>query len=125
MKRTAKIVGGGVAPLVAGMIAGNDVQAGVTATGTTQATAAAVYGDSVSVTTVAASAGVLSFAGPDPSPGDSQFISNQGANSLSVYPPVGAKFNSAATNAAFAVAAGKSVLLVCFSATQFATLLSA
>lgn len=125
MNRTAKIVGAGVAPLAAGQIAGADVQAGVTAAGSTQATATSVYGDNVSVTTVAASTGVLAFAGPTPAPGDTQFITNQGANALSVYPPVGAQINALGTNAAFSVAAGKSVLLVCFSATQFYALLSA
>lgn len=43
---------------------------------------------------------------------------------LTVYPPVGGTINALAQNAGFAVAAGKSVLLVAESGTQFSTLLN-
>jgi hypothetical protein len=64
------------------------------------------------VTTAAASTGVILPAcgatGNQYFPGDTIFIANHGANSLSVYPPVGGKIANGTTNAALALAATKS-----------------
>ena len=54
--RAIKVMLAGLPAQVANQIAG-DVQAGVTAAGTTQATAQAVYGDNVQITTCASGAG--------------------------------------------------------------------
>lgn len=121
--RATKIVGAGMAPSAASQIAG-DVQGGVTAAGTTQATAQAVYGDNVVVTTCAAGAGII-LSGPGFGPGDDVFVANQGANACLVYPPVGYQINALGVNAGFSVAAGKAALLRSMGALQFSTLLSA
>jgi hypothetical protein len=121
--RTTKVVGAGVPPLAASQLSG-DVQTGVTATGTTQATAVPAYGDLVVVTTAAASTGVI-MAGPAFGPGDTQTIINQGANAVLVYPPVGGTINALSANAGFSVGAGKSVELHAATGTQFYTVLSA
>ena len=123
--RTVKIVGAGIAPSAAAQIAGADVQVGLTAAGTTQLTALAVTGDNVEVTTAALNSGAMAFQGPVPGPGDCQYIFNGGANPLSVYPPVGGQINVLGVNAAFSVPAGKGLLLRCFNATTFHTLLGA
>lgn len=116
--RTAKMVHAGIPPMTAAQIAG-DVQGGVTAAGTTQGTAQAVYGDNVVVTTCAASAGVI-LSGPDGfGGGDDVFLTNQGANTLTVYPPVGGQINALGANAGFSVAAGKSTFFRCTGSNQF------
>lgn len=114
--RTSKMMGVGMAPLAASQIAG-DVQTGVVAAGTTQATATPIYGDNVVVTTCAASAGVLlSSPAPGFGPGDDVFFSNQGANACLVYPPVGGQINNLAQNAGFSVATTKNTFLRCVGA---------
>ena len=121
--RTIKMVNAGLAPLAASQISG-DFQGGLTAAGTTQATALGVYTDNVIVTTCAAGAGVI-LQGPSFGQGDSVFCQNLGANALLVYPPVGGQINALALNAGFSVPAGKSVLLVSTGNGNFGTLLSA
>lgn len=76
------------------------------AAGTTQATATSLSANFANVTTVAANSGVI-ITGRG-----MQFILNSGANVLTVYPPVGAKFNAGATNAGVQVAPGKNVLII-------------
>ena len=115
--RATKIVGAGLPPLNATQIAG-DLQTGVTAAGTTQGTAASVYGDNVVVTTAASSSGVI-LSGPAFGPGDDVFITNQGANTLSVYPPVGGQINALGANAAFSIAAGKQTFFRSVGGNQF------
>ncbi len=84
---------------------------GLTATGSTQATAYQLATPSNEFTTVAASTGaILPAPGGRVSAGDIVAVYNQGANALSVYPPVGYKIGLAATNAAVSVASGKSAL---------------
>jgi len=114
--RTSKLVGAGLAPLAAQQIAG-DAQIGVTAAGTTQPTAQAVYGDNVQVTTCAAGAGIILSTNSAFAPGDDVFITNQGANALLVYPPVGGQINNLAVNAGFSIASTKSTFLRCVSGT--------
>ena len=120
--RAIKVMLAGLPAQVANQIAG-DVQAGVTAAGTTQATAHAVYGDNVQITTCASGAGVI-LSGPSSGtsgvaafgPGDDIFIYNGGANACLVYPPTGGYINALAQNAGYSLAAGSSTLLRCMGA---------
>lgn len=121
--RATKLVGAGVAPMTAGQITG-DVQTGLVALGTTQATAAGAYGDFVVISTAAAGTGVIQ-SGPLFGPGDQQTIVNQGANAVLVYPGVGGTINALAINAGYSLAAGKSATFFAASGSQFYTLLSA
>ena len=116
--RTSKLVGAGLAPLAAQQIAG-DAQTAITAAGTTQATAQAVYGDNIQVTVCAAGAGIIFSTNSAFAPGDDVFVTNQGLNSLLVYPPLGGQINAGGTNAGFSVAAGKSTFFRSFGANQF------
>ncbi len=89
--------------------------AGATATGSTQGTAYVLQTEFTEFTTVAASTGAIlpaSTASNGIVAGDSFFIANQGANALSVYPPVGGNINLAATNTAVSVASGKTAYFV-------------
>lgn len=115
--RTTKIVGAGIAPLAAAMIAG-DLQTGVTAAGTTQATATVAYGDNIIVTTCPANAGIV-LSGPAFGPGDEVMVSNQGANALAVYPPVGGAINGQAANTAVFVNPGQALTLRSVGANVF------
>jgi len=122
-QRLVKMVHAGLSAGTAAMV-GGELQDNVTAAGSTQATATNVYGDIVCVTTAAASTGVI-LGGETFSPGDNLQVTNLGANSLSVYPPVGGQINALGVNAAFAVAAGKSALITARSSTAFLAALSA
>lgn len=82
-----------------------------TALGSTQGTAYALTTSTTEFTTVAASTGaILPGTGGRAQSGDILFVINQGANALSVYPPVGFKIGLAATNAAVSIASGKTGL---------------
>jgi len=88
-------------------------QLGQTATGNSQATAFALTAATTEFTTAAASTGaVLPAIGFRVTGGDALVVVNNGANALSVYPPVGFKIGLAATNAAVSVASGKSALFL-------------
>jgi hypothetical protein len=83
---------------------------GQTATGTNQATAFALNTEFTEFTTVAASTGAILPAPTGalaPSTGDSFFVVNNGANALSVYPPVGFSIGTAAANTALSLPANK------------------
>lgn len=82
---------------------GDDVLDSQTATGTNQATAFETSTAIVRFTTVASGTGCLLDNGAR---GDSQFIINDGANTLSVYPPTGHTINGQSSNVAFTIAAG-------------------
>lgn len=73
------------------------VGAGLTATGTNQATALSLTVALNTVTTVAANTGVVLYSAQVQGP--PQVVYNGGANTLSVYPPSGGKINQLATNA--------------------------
>ena len=73
-----------------------DVGTGISAAGTTQATATELINGINYVSTVASGSGVT--LSPNATPGGFQLIYNAGANALTVYPPSGAKINSLATN---------------------------
>lgn len=103
------MLGGGLSAGQANAINGYG-DAGITATGSTQGTAYALRMEFTEFTTVAASTGAVlpaPTAVNAPSTGDAFLVANQGANALSVYPPVGFSIGTAATNTAVSVAAGK------------------
>lgn len=88
-----------------------DAQVSQTATGSTQATAFQIVASSTEFTTVAASTGaVLPPVVSRITSGDIAAIYNQGASTLTVYPPVGGRIGLAAVNAGVSVASGKSAL---------------
>ena len=101
---TRRIMGAGMAAAAARAISGG-VSDNLIAAGNSQATALPLYGDTNVVTTAPASSGVL--LPTNMHSGDEVQVANLGANSLSVYPPVGGAINTGAANAAFAVGAGK------------------
>lgn len=108
MTTEVDLVKGGVPDVLAKEIAAGAGSAGITAAGTTQATATAVHGGVVTVTTCAAGAGVaLDVVGAF-----SKLVFNNTANALLVYPPVGSTINALAANAGYSVAAGKTAHLV-------------
>jgi len=57
--------------------------------------------------------------------GDSYIVVNNTANSINVWPPVGFKIGTAATNAALAVAGGKTAKFYALGDGNYASLLSA
>lgn len=73
-------------------------QAGISAAGTTQATATALSNWWNVVTTVASGSGVALMSGV------SMVVSNRGTNPLAVYPPSGGQIESLATNSPFMLA---------------------
>lgn len=122
------LTGSGIPPLAATSINGTcSSAAGLTATGSSQTDAYAISVDNNLFTTTAASTGARLPASPIP--GDEVFISNQGANTLTVYPATSDKINALSANAGFSVAAGKSCLFIAIGSSSGAnvwtTLLSA
>jgi hypothetical protein len=121
MAQAQKLATSGLAAVAVAAITGDSIT-GVTAAGSTQATATAVNASVVQVATAAASTGIILPTGQS---GDTITVYNAGANSLSVYPPIGAAINSGAANAAFAVATTKSATFTYASATLILANLSA
>ncbi len=76
----------------------------ISAAGTTQGTATAITSSEVNVTTVAASSGVVL---PTNDGGEVVQITNNGANTLNVYPDSGSTIDSAAANIAVTIPAGQ------------------
>ena len=99
-----------------------DVGAGLSAAGTTQATATALTNAINGLTTVGAASGVILFAGGT---GYTQSVYNGGANAVNVYPPTGAKINNIATNGAHILAINTACTYTFLSATQIFGVLSA
>jgi len=109
--------------VVAGLSAGaaraiqGTVASGLTAAGSTQATALALGADTNDFTTVGSGTGAIL---PPMSAGDEVFVFNGGANALLVYPPVGGTINALAANAGYSVAtATPSCFVICINATTF------
>lgn len=99
--------------------------AGVSAAGTTQATATALTKDNNEVTTVAAGAGVALMTSVA---GMRVFVANaQAVNALLVYPVNGGteKINALAANAAFSIPAGKNAIFFCCGVGQWYVVLTA
>jgi hypothetical protein len=88
---------------------------GLTAAGSTQATAFTIGNDINQFTTVAAGTGAILPAG---NAGDEITVWNGGANALLVYPPVGGQVGAGAVNAGFSVAANKSCVF-CYASASF------
>lgn len=77
-----------------------DLTTGITAAGSTQATATVLTTDINAVSTTAASTGVILPVGEQ---SKSMTVFNGGASTLSVYPPLGGTINGAAANAAASI----------------------
>lgn len=110
MTRASTLITSGVYATTARAITGS-VRTGVTAAGNSQATATAITNSTTVFSTVAASTGAVLPTGCVA--GDLLTVVNLGANSLSVYPPVGGTVQTGAANAAFAVGAGKTAQFRC------------
>jgi hypothetical protein len=106
----ADVMGAGMSGGAASAING-DRLASQTATGTVQADAFQLTASSTEFTTVASGTGArLPGTTSRVVGGDIVAVFNQGANALLVYPPVGSRIGTAATNASVSVAAGKAAL---------------
>lgn len=116
-----KILAGGIPGAAARAIVG-DVLSAQTAVGATQATALAIAADNTFISTAAASTGVVL---PPGNQGDMRFIYNGGANTVSVYPPLGGTINNLSANTAFSVATLKSAIAVCAGGLTWAVMLGA
>lgn len=114
MTALKKLTGSGNAPLAATQINGDAdlgiANAGAIATGSTQSTAYTITACTTRFGTVAASTGAILPVG---APSDDYFLVNYGANSLTLYPPVGGSLNNGTINAGVAVAANASAFCVC------------
>lgn len=122
MPQARKLVASGLPGPLANAVVG-DVANGLTATGTTQATALQLQADVNRFTTVAASSGAIL---PAMNPGDSCVVFNGGANALLVYPPVGGTINALAANAGYSVATtSRTALIVCVDTNTYCALQAA
>jgi hypothetical protein len=119
MAIATRLLGSGIAPAAAQNIVG-DAELAATATGSTITDAYQMYAAVTNFTTVASSTGAIV---PPMNPGDSVLIYNGGAQTLTVYPTVGATINNGASS--LSVAANKGVLIFKKSATTFASVLTA
>jgi hypothetical protein len=88
-----------------------NVVTNLTAAGSTQGTALAIPlgQDSSILTTVAASTGVSLPGGAGVGIGEDYTVANHGANAVLVYPAVGGKIGTLATNAGYSLAAGNAI----------------
>jgi hypothetical protein len=93
-----------------------DVSAAVTAAGTVAADATSVSAVVTRVSTTASGTGIRL---PAPEAGAMMFVRNDGANTLTVYPPSGGTINGSASNT---IAAGKADLYFGTSGTAWVTL---
>lgn len=117
------IMGAGIPAAAAAADTVSSVATALTAAGTTQTTALSITADANFVSTVGASSGVILYNGMI---GDSVFVVNDGgANPLTVYPPVGSKFNSLSTNTGFSLAANTPVWCIKITSTRWFAILSA
>ena len=107
---------GGQGLVTAGGYEAMGVATGLTAAGTTQATATALAKQKNVFSTVAAGAGAIL---PNAGAGVRITIINRGASALLVYPLIGGIIDALAANAAFSVAAGTVKGFEQVSATQF------
>jgi hypothetical protein len=116
MSLQQRLVVAGISAPAAQAIQGT-VASGLTATGTTQATALPLGADCCDFTTVPAGSGCIL---PAMNPGDDITIFNGGANALLVYPPVGGQIKSLGTNAGYSVATATPLCFVqCITPTLY------
>lgn len=99
------------------------VATGISAAGTTQATATELKAEDSEVTTVASGAGVS--LNKLLSPGEIQTVFNVGANALKVYPPTGMGINALTVNAAMILPTNTGCFFKCVSTTRVFGVLSA
>jgi len=121
MTQLAKTVTSGLSAVAAIAING-DTATGLTAAGSTQATALNLPATNNFISTAAASTGVVLSPG---NAGDMIFVYNGGANSVTVYPPLGGTINNLSANTGLALATLKSGVYVYSGAITIASLLSA
>lgn len=123
MPLAKNVMRGGVSAAAAKALNGNEVQATLTAAGTTQATAVAMEGDVNVITTgTTGQGGILSAYAMA---GDSQVVYNATSADLKVYPPTGGKVNQVATNGGFVLAPYTAVKCMKVTSTQWVGFLSA
>lgn len=120
MARKRSLMSGGA--LWAGQSFNGSIASGLTAAGSTQATALQLTEDTNIVGTTAASTGVLV---PPMDPTDTVTVANFGANALSVYPPVGGKINNGSANAAVSLPANKGAIITCIDGLNYVMNISA
>ncbi len=101
------------------------LETGISAAGTTQATATRIRAQNSDVSTVASGAGVILNELLPIMPNTEQTVFNSGANQLKVYPPSGMQINGLTTNAAMSLAPNTGVLFKCVSSTRVFGVLSA
>lgn len=112
----ANLTGSGLAAQAAINLVGS-VANNLTAAGSTQATALLVSADVNVVTTAASSTGVIL---PSTlSAGDFLEVVNYGANTITVYPPVGGKINNGTLNAGKTVTANSNAIFTCIDNLNF------
>lgn len=95
----------------------------VTAAGTTQATATLLINGLNGIKTAAANSGVILT--PNNLTSDCQVVFNGGANSLTVYPPVGSQINSLTANTGMSLAPNTGCIFWWLTGTQIIGVLSA
>lgn len=122
MPLAKNVMGAGIPAAQARGINGNNVNAAVTAAGTTQATATAVTADVNVVTTATTGQGAILYSGV---PGDSQIVYNNTTADIKVYPHTGGNVNQLAANSGFVLAPYTAVQCVLINATQWVAFLSA
>lgn len=116
-----KLFGSGLNTLSVAAIV-QDVGTAISAAGTTQGTATALTNAVNGVSSVAAGAGVVLYAG---SAGDSQIVYNSGANAVKVYPPSGSSINQLSANTPHVLATNTGCQYWFISSTQIFGVLSA
>ena len=121
MTTTKNLMGTGSSAFAAQAALGMITQ-GAIALGSSQGTALALPSDFVVFTNVAGSTGTIL---PTSSVPDWITIVNHGANTLTVYPPVGGAIANGSVNAGFSVAANKTANFLAISSINFAAALSA
>lgn len=92
------------------------VETGITAVGTTQATATPLMAEWNEVSTTPLNSGVVLFNFAE---GFDSVIFNQGANPLNIYPPIGCSIDALGANNPYVLAAGATRDFYQLSATQF------
>ena len=123
MPLAKNVMRAGLSAGAARAVNGNEVQAAITAAGTTQGGAAACEGDMNNITTGTTGQGVI--VSQYAMPGDSQIFYNATTADLRVYPRTGQKINQVATNGGVVLASYTALKLYLTSSTQWVGFLSA
>ncbi len=123
MPLAKNVMRGGVSAAAARALNGNEVQATITAAGTTQGGAAALEGDVNIVSTATTGQGVRLSAYAIQ--GDSQIVYNNTSADIKVYPPTGGNVNQLSANAGFVLAPYTAVNVYKVTGTQYVGFISA